>query len=263
MYYLSLLFCLILAFSLRYNWWRLRKTYNLPRVLMYHSIDKHYNEKHDKWRVCPKDFEKQMRWFSKNGWTSFTISELCGSANSSKNGLPEKSFAITFDDGYKDNFKNAFEILKKYNFKATIYLVPNQNKNHWESENTKNLAPLLSENDIKIMQKSGLIEFGSHNLSHVNLEKLDQISLEFELKESKKQIENITKTPCTAFAYPYGKFNENIKKAVLNAGYKNAVIVKRGLFEKGDDFAIKRLGILGTESFFDFWLKITRIRNKL
>ncbi|RAZ37287.1 polysaccharide deacetylase family protein, partial [Campylobacter hyointestinalis subsp. lawsonii] len=52
--------------------------------------------------------------------------------------------------------------------------------------------------------------------------------------------------------------------ATKDAGYENAVIVKRGVFESRDDkFAIKRIGVLGTESFFDFYLKFTRIRNKL
>ncbi len=44
---------------------------------MYHSISEHIKkEKHNKWRVKPKDFEKQMNWFYKNNWKSFTISEL-------------------------------------------------------------------------------------------------------------------------------------------------------------------------------------------
>ena len=78
------------------------------------------------------------------------------------------------------------------------------------------------------------------------------------------RIEDIIKNPCYSFAYPYGKFNEKIIDFVRNSGYSNATVVKRGLFEKNDDiFAIKRIGILGTESFFDFLLKISRIRNKL
>ena len=52
-------------------------------------------------------------------------------------------------------------------------------------------------------------------------------------------------------------------KAVEQVGYTNATVVKRGFFEKSQPFEIKRVGILGTESFLDFYLKITRIRNKL
>ena len=111
---------------------------------MYHSISEHVgNEKHNKWRVKPRDFEKQMNWFFKNNWKSFTISELV-----KLDKIPEKSFVITFDDGFEDNFINAFPILKKYDFKATIYLVPNQKTNHWEEKNTSVLSNLLNEKQI-------------------------------------------------------------------------------------------------------------------
>ena len=227
---------------------------------MYHSISEHVDkEKHNKWRVKPKDFEKQMRWFYENNWNSFTILEL-----SKLEEIPSKSFVITFDDGFEDNYLNAFPILKKYNIKATIYLVPNQKVNYWEEQNTSSLSNLLNKEQILQMQNSGLIEFGSHTISHVNLSKIDDEQLLIELRKSKKEIENIIKNPCYSFAYPYGKFNEKIIDFVRNSGYSNATVVKRGLFEKNDDiFAIKRIGILGTESFFDFLLKISRIRNKL
>lgn len=80
--------------------------------------------------------------------------------------------------------------------------------------------------------------------------------------DSKKDVEEMIGCECTAFAYPYGKYNDKIVKLVKDAGYSSATIVKRGFFEESKPFEIKRVGILGTESFFDFYLKITRIRNK-
>jgi peptidoglycan/xylan/chitin deacetylase (PgdA/CDA1 family) len=233
---------------------------NKARVLMYHSISDHViKEKHNKWRVKPKDFEKQMQWFIKNNWTSYTISELVNLSE-----IPEKSFVITFDDGFEDNYINAFPILKKYNIKATIYLVPNQSTNHWEKENTSSLSNLLNKHQILEMQGSGLIEFGAHTLSHLNLSKIDEYQLKEEIFKSKEEVEKLTEVDCEAFAYPYGKFDDKIVKVVKLAAYKNATVVKRGLFQKNDDiFAIKRLGILGNESFLDILLKISRIRNKL
>ena len=230
LYFLIFLFILIIAFSLRYNWWRVAESNKKVRVLMYHSITEHIGkEKHNKWRVKPEDFEKQMNWFYKNNWKSFTISELLKLDN-----IPEKSFVITFDDGFEDNYINAFPILQKFNFKATIYLVPNQKTNHWEKENTSVISNLLDEKQIIEMQNSGLIEFGSHTLSHVNLSKINDEQLFLELEKSKKEVENITKKECEAFAYPYGKFDDKIVESTKKVGYKNATVVKRGLFNKFD-----------------------------
>ena len=75
-------------------------------------------------------------------------------------------------------------ILQKYNFKATIYLVPNQKTNHWEEKNTSVLSNLLNNEQILQMQNTGLIEFGSHTLSHVNLSTINDEQLLIELKKS-------------------------------------------------------------------------------
>ncbi|MBE3609301.1 polysaccharide deacetylase family protein [Campylobacter californiensis] len=248
---------LAIVISLRYNWWRKSESLAHARVLMYHSIDTHKGDKFDKWRVKPEDFEKQMAWLYKNGFTSYTISELCDFSK-----LPKKAVCITFDDGYADNFTNAYPVLKKYGFKATIYLVPNQKTNHWEEKNTKYVSCMLNEDEI--LKMGDLVEFGSHTMSHLNLERASLESVKDELINSKKAVENLSKKECKAFAYPYGKYNDDIACLTKDVGYKNAVIVKRGLFKSKDDkFTIKRIGILGTESFFDFWLKFHKVRNKL
>ncbi|MDA3053865.1 MULTISPECIES: polysaccharide deacetylase family protein [unclassified Campylobacter] len=261
-YFFAILAVAIIAFSCRYNWWRIPQGWDKARVLMYHSISEHKGDKFDKWRVRPADFEAQIAWLAKNGFTTFTLSELANLAQ-----IPPKSVCITFDDGFMDNYTNAFEILKKYNFKATIFVVATATQNDWERGNTEHLSQILTSDEINLMHRSNLIEFGSHTLSHANLERLwasEPEKARDEIEKSKKELEKITGRECRVFAYPYGKFNDEILSFTRSVGYCAAVVVKRGLYEAGDDkFAIKRIGVLGTESFFDFWLKFTRIRNKL
>jgi len=250
---------LLLALSLRYNWWRIPVAYHVPRVLMYHMIKEHGTDrKRNKWRVKPNDFEKQMSWLAKNGWRSFTISELVR-----MNKFPNKSVCITFDDGFEDNLNNALPVLKQYGFKATVYLVPDSKENNWEAFDSRDFDKLLSRDQIKEMQNSGLIEFGSHTVSHCNLTKVSQADAKSEIKWSKKEVEELTGLPCYAFAYPYGRFDEMHVELVKQAGYTSATTVKRGFYQNTSSYKINRLGILGTESFFDFYLKFTRGRNKL
>ena len=214
MIYSIFILLIFMAFLLRYNIWRIPVSYTKARVLMYHSISKHCGDKFDKWRVKPEDFERQIKWMKNHGFTSYKISELANSQTISK-----KSVAITFDDGYADNFENAFEILKKYGFKATIYLVPNQSTNHWEKANTNSVSNMLNTEQIAQMQDSNLIEFGSHTLSHKNLSTLGETELKNELQSSKLEVEKLTGKICKAFEYPYCKFNDKILKATKEAKY--------------------------------------------
>jgi len=177
--------------------------------------------------------------------------------------IPEKSFCITFDDGYEDNYINALPILQKYNFKATIYLVPNYEHNSWENFEDKHFDKLLNIKQIQTMLNSDLIEFGSHTLNHINLLSVPIEIAKKEIQDSKMVVEQKIQKECKAFAYPYGKYDDKIVNVVKETGYSSATTVKRGFFEKDNKFMIKRIGILGTESFLDFYLKISRGRNKL
>ena len=51
----------------------------------------------------PIEFEKQIKYLVENNWTFYNVT-----INRKKDNLPKKSIAITFDDGYEDNFTNAF-----------------------------------------------------------------------------------------------------------------------------------------------------------
>ena len=234
---------------------------------MYHSICEHIgNEKHNKWRVKPKDFEKQMKWFYENKWNSFTISQLI-----KLDEIPNKSFVITFDDGYEDNFINAFPLLEKYGFKATIYIVLNRFEQNWatdkdvnQSSNELNNEKMLSNEQINEMINSGLIEIGSHTLDHVNLPKLTNEEKTIQLKESKEKIEEIFNITCNSFAYPFGFFDEDSVKIVNEANYTNSTTTVNSVFDKNKytNFEIPRIMISGRQGLFSFILKIKKGRNR-
>jgi peptidoglycan/xylan/chitin deacetylase (PgdA/CDA1 family) len=250
---------IVLGISLRYHWWRKPVSYRYARILMYHHIDIPVkgDKKRNKWRVSPKDFERQMAWLAKHGWRSFTVSELMRADS-----IPFKSFCLTFDDGYANNYTYAFPILKKYGFKATIYLVTQKRRNDWENFVDNDYDELLSDKEIKTMMQSGLVEFGSHTCEHLNVTQLSKEEARRQIVESKKDVEALTGKPCESFAYPYGKYDNGIVDMVKQAGYANAVTVKRGVWYGENPYEVCRVGILGTESFVDFYLRMTRIRNK-
>ena len=102
-----------------------------------------------------------------------------------------------------------------------------------------------------------LISFQSHTLSHPNLTKLDDNSLEQELSESKKIIEKITNNKVIAFAYPLGHYNDKVINSVQKY-YKYAVLNSGGIYTtNGNDYTIKRIYVSRDLNLASFKKKIT------
>jgi len=98
---------------------------NRAYILMYHRIiddekSKNFHSLKSLF-VAKREFELQIKYLFKK-YSIISLDTLLSSLQG-KTRLPRISFAITFDDGYKDNYLNAYPILKKYNMPATIFLI--------------------------------------------------------------------------------------------------------------------------------------------
>ena len=87
-------------------------------VLMHHLISNDTTHI----SVLPSIFETQCRTLAEKGWFGIGLREA---EEFFINGrpLPEKSFLLTFDDGYLDNYVYAWPILRKYGHKGVIFVV--------------------------------------------------------------------------------------------------------------------------------------------
>lgn len=98
--------------------------------------------------ISPKNFEKQIKYLSK----SYNIISMHDLTNHIKKKIPfpSNSVIITFDDGLKNNFINAFPILQKYNIKATVFLI---------TDYIDTLKISWSNKLVYILKKIGISEF--------------------------------------------------------------------------------------------------------
>lgn len=225
-----------------------QKNYVLP-ILMYHSVSPDATAK-NRLTVSPEAFERQIG-FLKRYYYVLPLEYLAGLVKEKKK-IPSRALAITFDDGYRDNYTYVFPILKKYNLPATIFVIINE----------IGRPDRLSWDEIKTMQDSGLITFGSHALGPEPLINIkSEAQLKREIFDSKNILEEKLARPVNTFSYPGGFFNPKIRQWVIDAGYKFAVATSPGKkFPSDDTYILKRLRISSTSnSLFVFWIETSGI----
>ncbi len=245
-------------FSWRYAWWRPSVDLRSPRILMYHMIAEPLaGARFNGLRVSPSRFEQQLRWLRDNDWQSFTVSELIDRAHT----LPEKSFAITFDDGYADNATQALPLLKRYGCKATLYLVVDRHDRDWsrarkahhDDDELKGVEK-LSDAQVEALLASGCFELGAHTLTHPNFLDLDDEVLRRELVESKQRLEQRFGVAVRSFAYPFGLYRPAQVARVREAGYDSAVTVREGIDDPlhWNPFELSRVKVSGRDGMLAF-----------
>lgn len=230
-------------------------------VIQYHKIDKPGPGVLVRGGFTPPArFARQMTYLIKRGCIFYTASELIDIYREN-NKFPKNGIAVTFDDGWKDNFTNAFPVLKRLGIKATMFIVPScigevSSKAMAEGETEREHVSL--ENILE-MSAAG-IEFGSHTVNHLLLDRIPQSEVEFEVFESKRQIEDIVQQPCRTFAYPAGYYDEASKQAIEKAGYIAAFSTTYGPSDPIDLFALNRTEIYRRDRFlFQFAKRIKPI----
>jgi peptidoglycan/xylan/chitin deacetylase (PgdA/CDA1 family)/glycosyltransferase involved in cell wall biosynthesis len=208
-------------------------------VIMYHRVIKNVNEagKHGIYVTCDQ-FEEHMKYLRNKGFNTVSIDDVIrGTSKGYKN------IIITFDDGYEDNYSNAFPILKKYGFTALIFLTAGLDFNKWDCDENEPVVKFLNQREILEMKQYG-IEFGAHTLTHPNLSKLSYDEAYKEITESKKNIEKKTGDDVRVFAYPYGEANNETIDIVKNAGFFCAFATEKGPLGIHEDiFRIRRIAV--------------------
>mgnify|MGYP000911672203 CR=1 FL=1 len=214
-------------------------------ALMYHSInngDLFFN-------VFPEEFEKQMRYLRENDFNIVSLKKFRQYLINKS--LPPKTVLITFDDGYQDNYFNAFPILKKYSLPATIFVTTGNigKKNKIRDD----VLEMLNWDHIKEMEESNLIDFEPHSVSHQKLSKIEIAEAEREIIDSTDIVEKKLNKKCLFFAYPYGAYNDKVLSIIKKNGIELAFTVKSGKINLSDNILeLNRNSIDSQVSFIQF-----------
>lgn len=195
-------------------------------ILYYHSIAR---EAGNELRVPVEEFEAHMNYLKQAGFKSITLQELFQHYSEGLE-LPKKPFVLTFDDGYADNYANAFKIAKQYGFTGTIFMVTD-----WIDG-----TGYLTREQLRELSAQGW-QIEAHTVSHPRLNEIDTKQLEKELSESKKKLEEILNLRINFLAYPFGIYSDQIIQKAREAGYLMGLTTNRGWAVGEEPFLLQRV----------------------
>ncbi|HLW60012.1 MAG TPA: polysaccharide deacetylase family protein [bacterium] len=219
-------------------------------VLCYHSIHPTGSFR----SATPALFSQHLSWL-KQHCTIVHLQAAVRAASLSPAGQPV--VAITFDDGFADNYEYAFPLLREHGVPATFFLtvgllernpvVLERLRTLWGAHASE-LRP-LEWPAVREMQRAGM-EVGAHTYSHPNLARLDRRTAELEVRRPKDIMEHRLGVPVRLMAYPFGKphcdFTRETVDVVSGAGYEYAAAVTwRGIRASDSPFRIPRFTCSG------------------
>ncbi|HEX8950046.1 MAG TPA: polysaccharide deacetylase family protein [Dissulfurispiraceae bacterium] len=211
-------------------------------VLTYHNVG--IPRKDDEMRglhVTPRMFRFQMWYLKAAGFRVVSLDEIVDIIEGADSG--EKLVALTFDDGYVDFRENAYPVLKKHRYPATVFIVSDLagQENIWDDSSRTARKRLLDWEGISELKDNG-ITFGAHSRRHPALTALSAEALEDEIAGSKALIAERLRCPVDFFCYPFGDYDKRVRDAVERGGYRAAFTTQRGCVHKNDNpFEIRRI----------------------
>ena len=184
-------------------------------ILMYHRVleDHEASNVHPGMYVTPRSLDLHLRYVSET-FQLVSLEEICA-WREGKQTFERTPCAITFDDGWEDNHRNAFPILARYGAPATIFLVTEE----------MGSPGMMSWDQIHEMEERG-IWFGSHTATHPLLPTLSETEIRWQLETSLRTLRQKLRHPSICFCYPNGDHSPEARR--LAGEYFGAAVTATG-----------------------------------
>jgi peptidoglycan/xylan/chitin deacetylase (PgdA/CDA1 family) len=190
-------------------------------------------------------FKKHMEYIASEGYQTLRFDEL----NELNCMYSPKTVLIAFDDGWKSNYTQIYDLMKSLGLKYNIYLAVKE-----IGSNTD----YLTWNEVRTMHQEGFVGFGAHTYNHPDMSDISKIDpkIEFELADSIFE-ENLGYPPLD-FCYPFGYYSEQSNEYIsTNCKYQRIYTSQMMYsYKQNGKIIFGRNGISGDESFNVFKAKL-------
>lgn len=211
-------------------------------ILMYHSISD--ADSNNSLLIPVKDFEEQIKWLKENGFTPMLLDDVVQAYTTGY--VPKRPVAITFDDGYSDNYTEAYRILKENSMKGTFFIITN---------NTDNDGFYMNSAMLKEMKDSGMgIE--NHTSKHIEFTTISREDKFNIIKEGRDKLKEKVGVESNYICYPVGRYDDETIEVEKEMVIKAAVTTEYGISSLSDGlYSLKRVRIfpMSIQAFKDIF----------
>ena len=187
-----------------------------PRIpiLLYHQILSGPSDARDL-GVGVGRFREDMTRLHSRGWRCVPALEAAELTLAGRR--TARTFALTFDDGYRDFAVLVHPILRDLGFTATVFVVTDRIGGRADWNGTA-ADPLLAADEIRSLVREG-VRFGSHCRTHPHVPRCSDRELQDELRGSRARLSEVIGGEVETIAWPYGESDLRTRRAAAEAGY--------------------------------------------
>jgi peptidoglycan/xylan/chitin deacetylase (PgdA/CDA1 family) len=204
-------------------------------ILMYHDLAADPTAsapEHRPYVLAPAVFRRQMAAVVAAGLPALSVAQWCAPVR------PPRAVVLTFDDGHISNYTLTLPILVEHRLTATFFI----------TAGAIGQGDTMAWRHIRALHAAGM-EIGSHTLTHRPPSTLSDAELRYELRESRRVLEDGLGAPVRSISSPTGFFTPRMRAIAREAGYQALCFGHIGLApDQGDPFALKRVAVKSTTS---------------
>jgi peptidoglycan/xylan/chitin deacetylase (PgdA/CDA1 family) len=215
-------------------------------VLLYHRV----GDTGGSLTITPDKFAGDLIRLREMGYETISLETFKRYKTDPETPLPTKPIMISFDDGYLDNFLNAYQILRKYEMSAAFYIITSM----------VGAEDRLATGHIREMAANGM-SIGSHTVSHRQLGEMGIEEATNEMSLSRLYLEGMLQKPVQFIAYPKGSYNESTGALASEAGYWGGFSIVPGTCSRSTDpYLLKRIPVFSFDGDIGRTMAKQRVR---